>query len=212
MNDDKAGSSRLTDFPRLGPDRLPPLADIELTQSQRRAAAELAGGPRGAVVGPFIPALRSPEFMQRLEKLGSYLRFENALGARLTEFVILLTARRWNQAFEWSVHARSAARQGIGGEIIDAIRQGAQPAGLTPQERVAYELFNELDVSTRVSDRVYARAVAAFGEQGVIDLIGTIGYYTMLAMILNVAQTPLPDDPEALIVEAQPVSGQKPIG
>jgi 4-carboxymuconolactone decarboxylase len=203
MKDDDEPKPRLpADFPRLGPDRLPPLAERELTALQRRAAAELADGPRGAVVGPFIPALRSPEFTRRLEQLGRYLRFDNALGARLTEFVILLTARRWNQAFEWSVHAGSAARQGIDAAIIDAIRQGLEPSGLTPQERIAYEFFGELDVSTAVSDAVYVRAVEAFGEQGVIDLIGTIGYYTMLAMILNVARTPPPDDPAALIVVA----------
>jgi 4-carboxymuconolactone decarboxylase len=88
---------------------MPPIPAGDMTKAQKRAARELASGPRGAVVGPFIPALRSPELLSRLQRLGEYLRYDNVLGMRLTELVILLTARAWAQQFEWTVHAATAA-------------------------------------------------------------------------------------------------------
>ena len=57
-------------------DRLPPLTEDQMTPAQREAAAEISAGPRGAVIGPFAPLLRSPELMTRLQKVGEYLRFE----------------------------------------------------------------------------------------------------------------------------------------
>jgi 4-carboxymuconolactone decarboxylase len=149
-------------------------------------------GPRGGVIGPFIPALRSPELMRRLQRLGEYLRYANVLGPRLTELAILLTARAWTQQLEWGYHAASAAEQGIPRRVIAAIARGKQPARMARKDAVVYEFFMALERKKSVGDAIYARAVAAFGEAGVIDLIGVIGYYTTLAMILNVARTPPP--------------------
>jgi 4-carboxymuconolactone decarboxylase len=149
-------------------------------------------GPRGGVIGPFIPALRSPELMRRLQRLGEYLRYANVLGPRLTELAILLTARAWTQQLEWGYHAASAAEQGIPKRVIAAIARGKRPARMARKDAVVYEFFMALERKKSVGDAIYARAVAAFGEAGVIDLIGVIGYYTTLAMILNVARTPPP--------------------
>lgn len=177
-----------------GPDRMPPLPPHQLTQAQRDAVKELESGPRGAVVGPFIAALRSPEFMRRLQKLGEYLRFENTLGPRLTELAVLLVARRWTAQFEWVMHAPLAAENGIPPEAIDAIAAGRRPPGLSQDEAVVVDFVSELLRSQRASDEVYERAVSFLGEDGVIDLIGTVGYYSTLAMIMSVARTPLPPD------------------
>jgi 4-carboxymuconolactone decarboxylase len=171
---------------------MPPLPAAQLTSAQRRAARELESGPRGKVIGPFIPALRSPELMSRLQRLGEYLRYDNVLGRRLTELAVLLTARAWTQQFEWAVHAAIAAEEGMPRAVIDAIAAGRRPRALPVPDAAVYDFFVELRDTQAVSDRTYARAVAELGEAGVMDLIGVIGYYSTLAMIMNVARTPLP--------------------
>jgi 4-carboxymuconolactone decarboxylase len=171
---------------------MPPLRDVELSAAQRAAAAELAAGPRGGVVGPFIAALRSPELMTRLQRLGEYLRYRNALGPRLTELAVLITARAWSQPFEWAMHVGEAEARGIPTATIAAIAHGRRPARMTADEATVYDYLRELHATQTVSDATYARAVAAFGEPGVVDLTAVAGYYATLAMILNVARTPVP--------------------
>jgi 4-carboxymuconolactone decarboxylase len=173
---------------------MPPIPESQMTAEQRAAAAEVAAGRRGALIGPFIPALRSPEFMRRLQRLGEFLRYDNALGPHLSEMLILLVARQWTQQFEWSVHAPIARRSGVGEEVIEAIAHGRRPLTMTKDQAIVHDVFDELQRNRHVSDGTYARAVAALGEQGVVELVGIIGYYSTLAMIMNVAQTPAPAD------------------
>jgi 4-carboxymuconolactone decarboxylase len=171
---------------------MPPLNAEQMTQAQRDAAAELAAGPREAVIGPFVPLLRSPEFMSRLQKTGEYLRFHSALGTRLNELVILITARQWTQQFEWLMHYPIALQAGLGADIAEAIAEGRRPQRMAEDEALVYDFCDELYRTRAVSDATYARAVARFGEQGVVDMVGVAGYYSMLAMIMNVARTALP--------------------
>jgi 4-carboxymuconolactone decarboxylase len=173
-------------------DRMPPIPADKMTEAQKKAAAEIIAGPRGQLVGPFIPLLRSPEFMSRLQKTGEYLRYNSKLGSRLNEFVILVTARLWTQQFEWTTHEALALKAGVKQEIIDAVRAGRRPTGTDADQEIAYDFLMELHHNQSVSDDTYGRAIGKFGEQGVIDLVGVTGYYSMLAMIMNVARTPLP--------------------
>jgi 4-carboxymuconolactone decarboxylase len=174
-------------------DRLPPIPAEHMTAAQREVAQEVAGGKRGALYGPFVPALRSPEFTRRLQKVGEYLRYEPAVPPPLREMAILLVARQWTQHFEWHVHAPIAEQEGLAPAVIAAIADGRRPSPLGEAEALVYDFFDELHRDHAVSDQTYAAAVARFGEQGTIDLVGLIGYYTTLAMIMNVARTPLPD-------------------
>ena len=187
--------------PNGGRDRMPPLRDAELSAAQRAAAAELAAGPRGGVVGPFIAALRSPELMTRLQRLGEYLRYRNALGPRLTELAILITARAWSQPFEWALHVDEAEARGIARATIAAIARHRKPARMPADEAIVYDYLGELHAKQAVSDATYARAVAAFGEAGVVDLTAVAGYYATLAMILNVARTPVPPGERSPLAE-----------
>jgi 4-carboxymuconolactone decarboxylase len=173
-------------------DRMPPIPAEKMNDAQKKAAEELVAGRRGAVAGPFVPLLRSPEFMSRLQKMGEYLRYDSKLGHKLNEFVILVTARQWTQQYEWDVHAPLALKAGVKQEIIDAIRDGRRPSGMAEDEEIVYDFLMELRRTQSVSDATYARTVQKFGEQGVIDMVGVTGYYSMLAMIMNVARTPLP--------------------
>jgi 4-carboxymuconolactone decarboxylase len=170
-----------------------------MTPAQRDVAQELIAGRRGAVYGPFVPALRSPELTRRLQKVGEYLRYEPALPPKLREMAILLVARDWTQDFEWDVHAPMAEREGLEPDVISAIANGRRPARLGDDEAVVYDFFVELQRARAVSDPTYAAAVGALGEEGVVDLVALIGYYTTLAMLMNVARTPLPEGKAAVL-------------
>lgn len=180
-------------------DRMPPIPKEKMTEAQKQALEELTSGPRGAVgaSGPFVPLLRSPEFMSRMQKTGEYLRFHNSIGQKLTEFVILITARQWTQQYEYDAHQPLGLKAGVRQELINAITEGRRPEGMAPDEEAAYDFCTELRQNQSVSDATYARAVSKFGEQGVIDVTGLVGYYTTLAMIMNVARSPLPEGKKA---------------
>jgi 4-carboxymuconolactone decarboxylase len=172
---------------------MPPIPVDRMTPEQREVAQEIASGRRGAVIGPFVPALRSPELTRRLQRVGEYLRYEPALPPKLREMAILLVARDWDQQFEWDVHAPLAEQAGLARPMIDAIAEGRRPPSMGRDEALVYHFYAELQQTRAVSDGTYADALGAFGEQGVVDLVALIGYYATLAMIMNVARTPLPD-------------------
>jgi 4-carboxymuconolactone decarboxylase len=173
-------------------DRMPPIPADNMTDAQKKAAQELIAGKRGALGGPFVPLLRSPEFMSRLQKMGEYLRFDNSLKPKLSEFLILLTARQWTQQYEWDAHSSIAIKAGVKPDFLAAVAEGRRPIGMAEDEEIVYDFITELHQNQSVSDATYARAVKRFGEQGVIEMVGVAGYYTMLGMIMNVARTPLP--------------------
>lgn len=173
-------------------DRLPPIPADRLTDAQKKAMAEFAAARKTDVSGPFWPLLRSPEVMNRARAMGDYLRFASVLPPRLSEFAILITARQWTQNYEWDAHAPLAQQGGLKPAIIAAVADGRRPEGMAEDEDALYTLCDELHRTQSVSDATYARAVKTFGEQGVIDILGISGYYTMLAMVLNTARTPVP--------------------
>jgi 4-carboxymuconolactone decarboxylase len=172
------------------PERLPPIPDAELTGEQREAAAQFKARRGYDVHGPFAVMLRSPDVMLRATAMGDYLRFRNVLPKRVSEMVILITAREWTQQFEWTYHYRYAIEAGLAPAIADAIGEGRRPEDMAEDETAAYDFASELHHRKGVSDGTYARALAQFGERGVIDLTGICGYYSLLAMMMNVARTP----------------------
>ena len=173
-------------------DRLPAIPDAQMTAAQKAVMDEIASGPRGRIGGPFIPLMRSPELMNRLQKVGEYLRYHNTMGLRNSEFAVLVAARHWSQPIEWSIHRPIAEREGISPEICDAIAQGRRPEGMNSDETLIYDALEELRTNHCISDVTYQKALTRFGEQGVIDLVAHYGYYSLLAMVMNVARTALP--------------------
>jgi 4-carboxymuconolactone decarboxylase len=173
-------------------DRMPPVRGGQLTEAQRNASAAFAAARHTDVFGPFVPLLRSPELMSRVRELGDYLRFKSALPPRLSEWVILITAREWTQQYEWNVHHPIAIQAGLSPAVTDALAEGRRPLEMSEEEEILYDFCIELHRHQNVSDPTYQRAVSRFGERGVVDAVGICGYYTFLAMVLNVARTPLP--------------------
>jgi 4-carboxymuconolactone decarboxylase len=185
-----------------GPERMPPLAMEEMDEAQQAAAQALIAGPRGAVLGPFIPLLRSPELMNRLQKVGEYIRFQSALETRINEWLMLIVSRQWTQQFEWCTHYPLALKAGMKQDVLDALAEGRRPQSMAEDEEVAYEVCDELVRTHGVSDETYRRAVTSFGERGVIDMVGLIGYFTNISMIMNVARTP--PQKETMVVPLAP--------
>jgi 4-carboxymuconolactone decarboxylase len=171
-------------------ERMPAIPRDEMDDAQRAAADELIAGPRKGVKGPFIPLLRSPELMARLQKVGEYLRFESALSRRVNEFVTLVVSRAWTQQFEWATHVPLATGAGTASQTIEALREGRRPTGMSREEELAYDFTTELQLNHGVSDATYRANVEAFGERGVIELVTLIGYFATVSMVLNVAHTP----------------------
>jgi len=179
-----------------GDDRMPPIPPSQWSAEQRAAAAELIAGPRGELLGPFVPLLRSPELLDRAQRLGEYLRYRCRVPERLRELAILIVAQHWKQGFEWAVHAPLAIRAGVAVVLIESLAAGTvgTPDGHTPDadSRLVIDFCQQLLRTQAVDDACYARAKALLGEAGVVDLSALCGYYSLLAMVMNVARTPLP--------------------
>jgi 4-carboxymuconolactone decarboxylase len=181
-----------TALPSSAQDRLPPIPPDKQTEAQKKAAVEFQKERMTEVFGPFVPLSRSPQLMIDAARMGTYLRFGNTLPRALSEFAIILQARRWTQEYEWYVHAADAKTAGLPEEIIQAVAEGRRPEKMTDEQDIIYEFGRELNDLHAVTDRTYARALARFGEQGVMDLVGVNGFYSLISMVLNVGRTPLP--------------------
>lgn len=174
------------------PDRLPPLPPEQMSATQRAAAHAITAGPRGELVGPFIPLLRSPELMTRLQRTGEYLRFDSVIAAPLRELAILLVARRWNQQFEWAYHCPLAVQVGLPQDVIESVAAARRPDAAAEDITATWDLIDQLHRTGKVDNPTYAQALVQLGEVGVVEIVALVGYYTTLAMIMNVAQTPAP--------------------
>src|SRR5688572_10307908 len=174
-------------------ERMSTLAPENMTDAQRKAAEEVASGPRGAVRGPFNVLLRSPELMSPLQKVGEYLRYRCELDRRIAEMATLIAARYWTQNYEWSAHHPLALKAGLKPEVAQAIADGRRPTGMAQDEEIVYDLLTEAQQNKCVSDVTYERALKQFGERNVVDLLAIAGYYALLGMLMNVARTELPE-------------------
>ena len=185
-------------------ERMPPLAAEAMSEQQKGAAAELAAGPRGGVRGPFIALLRSPELMRRLQKVGEYLRYQSALERRLGELAVLIVARRLTQQFEWQVHYPLAIEAGLAKETAAALARGSRPRTMREDEATVYDFCNELLQAHGVAEDTYRAALARLGERGLVDLVGLVGYFMTVSLVMNVAHTPVVPHPPIAPLEPYP--------
>jgi 4-carboxymuconolactone decarboxylase len=175
-----------------------------MTAAQRAVYDQIITGPRRTLVGPLRAALHNPVLADRWQRFGQVLRFETSLPTRLSELAILVTARRWNSNLEWAIHAHDAAQAGLDGAIAEAIRTGRPPQfGEDQEARDIYQFAQEIVQKGDVCAEVYAAIVARWGEVGVVELTAVIGYYSLVAMTLNVHRVPMPEGFEPAL-DAQP--------
>ena len=179
-------------IPAQAQDRLPPIPPEKQTDAQKKAAIEFRAERMQDVFGPFVPLSRSPQLMIDAARMGTYLRFGNTLPRALSEFAIILQARRWSQEYEWYVHAADARTAGLPEEIIQAVAEGRRPEKMTDEQDINNEYGRELNYNRGVNNKTYAREGARDREQGTMDLVGVNGFYSLISMALNVGRTPLP--------------------
>lgn len=160
-----------------------------LTAEQQAVHDAVLAGPRREIVGPLRAVLRLPAMADLWQRFGAHIRFGLALPKRASELAIIVTARHWASQVEWQIHARAAAAAGVDADAIEAIRQGRRPA-LVEDDAIAYEFTRRLLVMGDVSDTLHRDACACFGEEGVIELTAVVGYYTMVALMLNAQAIP----------------------
>ena len=170
--------------------RFAPLTPDQWTPEQKKVAEAIIAGPRGAVGGPFPTWFRRPALAARIQELGEYIRFQRELQVKLVSIAILMTARHWKCQYEWDFHSKTALNAGLSERAIERIRTNETPDDLTTDEMAVYDFCRALHRDRAVSDAQFAAAKAALGEEGVVELIAISGYYTMMAMALNVTEVP----------------------
>src|SRR5258708_23381544 len=176
--------------------RLPELTEDKLDDAQRALLESMRAGPRGGRVqlrGPFGVYMLAPKYGELTQQLGAYVRFDTAVEPRLSEFAILCTARMWRAQYEWHAHAPIAEKAGVKAQTIRDIKAGRAPKKAAKDERAIFDFVQELYKKRRVSERNYKRLNGFLGDRGIVELIGILGYYTGVSMLLNVFNVPLRD-------------------
>ena len=178
--------------------RLPDIPLDQYTAEQKAAAQEFEKARKKAPWGPFAMLMYSPQLMNNARAMGDYLRYNSAFDSRLSEFAILITAREWHQDYEWHIHYPIAIKAGLSPEIAKALKEGRRPEGMSEDESIIYDFTIELQRNKRVSDTTFNKTEKRFGKKGAVDLAGIAGYYTFLAMEMNMARHPVPGGGERL--------------
>ena len=174
--------------------RFKPLTWATMTAAQKTMTRQVLGGQRGSMQGPYNVLLYSPEVGHLAQQFGAHTRFHSSLPLALNELAILLVARDWTAQFVWWIHRRIAQEAGLPTALIDAVALGQTPkVPLARDVQAVYDFGRELLAHRRVSDATHAAMVASFGDRGVVDLMATMSYYTLVSMALNVDGYPLPE-------------------
>ena len=168
--------------------RLPTLTELSPRQQE---ISDRISARRGGTRGPFLVWLRSPELAEKVEALGAYCRFESSLDTRLSELSLLIAARFRDAQYSWNAHVKKAIDAGVSADAIKALANLAEPDFGQHDEQVLYQFSKEILQDHFVSDETFAAALAEFGEAGLVDLIGCLGNFSMLAMLLNTFQVDL---------------------
>lgn len=176
----------------MEPERFAAIDEAALTAEQRRVRDAILAGPRGGMAGPFKALLRCPGLFDTVQRLGAQVRFHASLPPVLTELAILVTARHWTAQFEWHAHHRLAMAAGLSPAITAAIAAGQRPEGMSADETAIHDFASALLRTGSVSDDAFAAVRDRFGEAGVIELVGTVGYYSLVSMVLNVDRVQVP--------------------
>lgn len=174
--------------------RFPELTPETMNDEQRAVAEAIQSGPRGSGLrGPFNALLRSPQLCDLVQRVGAYVRFGSSIPRALNELAICMAGRKWGAQYEFYAHRRLGIEAGLNPAILDAVAEGHRPADMSADEILVYEFVTDLLSTGQVSDARYGAVLERFGERGVMDLVGAVGYYSLVSMVLNVAQVPLPD-------------------
>jgi 4-carboxymuconolactone decarboxylase len=170
-----------------------PAVNPDLLDAEQRVVYDaIANGPRKGVRGPLAVWLHRPQLADRAQALGQYCRYDSSLAPRLSELAILLLGRHWLAEYEWAAHKPFALEAGLSLEVIDAIRDGRTPDFVHRDEEMVYAFITQLHANRGIDDVLYAQVVETLGQDGIVDLVGVAGYYTLISMTIKVFNVPPP--------------------
>jgi 4-carboxymuconolactone decarboxylase len=165
--------------------RLPAFDPATATDDQKQVLQDILNGPRGNLNGPFLSWIHSPELAQHAQKLGAFCRYKTGLSLRLSEFAILCTAAKWRSQAEWHIHYPIGIGAGLDADLLEAVRCGRTPRFSASDEALIWRLIDEFYETKRISDDTYHDAESLFGTGTLVNLVGLLGYYALVAMTLN---------------------------
>ncbi len=189
--------------------RLGTLTEENLSDAQRKLREAMIQGPRGmaaAAGGPFEVWLHSPAFGHRVQEFGAYMRYGTSLSPRVSELAILTCARHWDAAYEWAAHVGHAASAGVPMSTIAALRENRELRFEDDTDAAVYAFCGELLQQRRVTDSSYARLGTLLGTSALVELVGLLGYYSLVALTLNAFEV----EPPERGTESPATAGTKP--
>jgi len=173
----------------IGQERMSMIPADKMTDAQKKAVADYKALRGADLTGPpWSVLLRVPDQVIPALQIRLHYLNKSVLGPKLTEFAILTAARKWTNNWEWNAHSTAATAAGLSADIMSAVAEGRRPERMTEEEAIVYDVSLEIQNNQGVSDGTYAKAVAKFGEPGVVELASIQGYYAYLAMVMNVAR------------------------
>jgi 4-carboxymuconolactone decarboxylase len=173
--------------------RLKLISPGEMTEHQRATYDEAIASKRGSPPPPMMAWLYSPEMARHATRLGAFLRYDTMLTPQLSELAILVTARHWTAHYEWYAHKKMALKAGLDPIIIDDINARRTPHFDDPKAQVVYDVSKAMHETRGIPASLHTKAKEMFGEKGLVELIGLLGYYTLVSMTLNAYEFGLPD-------------------
>lgn len=171
-------------------ERFEPLDQEALTPEQRAVFATIQSGQRGAVPWIFHLYLASPDLASRVQELGAFCRYRTGLSPHLSELAILVVARHWRAVYEWRIHEEEARKAGISEDVIAAIERGSRPEFEDADSALIYDFAAEFFGRNDVDDPLFNQALARFGRRTLVELVGILGYYSMLAIAIRIYRLP----------------------
>jgi 4-carboxymuconolactone decarboxylase len=165
--------------------RLPELTTKEQLPVEAHAAFDAIAETRNRVGGPFAVMMHSPEVAARSAHLGTYIRFESSLPKPIIELATILAAHECECAYEWNAHARAALAAGVPDAVVEAVANDSTLDGMNDEYALVIRYGRDILRQHRVDGDTFEAARARYGERGVIDLTATLGYYALLASVLN---------------------------
>lgn len=165
----------------------------QLSETQKAVAQEVLKQSSAGLGGPYGMLLKSPELLKCYLGMTDYLRKRTSLPMHLKEMAILIEARLWDAQYEWWAHEPIARREGVPEAIIKDIREGRRPTTMSAEEEVVFDLVTQLLRDRHITDATFAKATELLGEQQVVDLIATAGFYVFVSMVIIGGRVAVPD-------------------
>ena len=164
---------------------MPPLVYEDLSSEQQKAFQLITSPRDGIVDGPFHAWIRTPALCKEIQDVSNILRTNTTLKKSVFELITLIVARAFNTGYMWGAHAGFAIKLGISQEVIDDINAGRRPTLDDPEDQLIFDVAHELAGGKLFPVDIYERAVDVLGYERLTEVATDVGFYLMIASVLN---------------------------